>query len=227
MLYEPYGNSNSTFVAYTNILAVGKPMYVFYGYKTDGIVQTVNEGIDAGLTGNFAQPGEFKYVDVDGNGTWNENDRCIIGDPNPDWSASLGIDLSWKHFDFSIFFNGVFGGDVVNMASFNQPNNSHLRWTMDNPTNSYPRLNQSRQTKFSDWWIEDGSFVRIQNLTVGYSIPISKKNSARKVRLYLNVDNLHTFTGFKGYDPEVGMTGIYSGGYPRLRKWTIGADFTF
>lgn len=227
MLYENYGDSNSTFVAYTNILAVGKPMYVFYGYKTDGIVQTVNEGIDAGLTGNFAQPGEFKYVDVDGNGTWNENDRCIIGDPNPDWSASLGIDLSWKHFDFSIFFNGVFGGDVVNMASFNQPNNSHLRWTMDNPTNSYPRLNQSRQTKFSDWWIEDGSFVRIQNLTVGYSIPISKKNSARKVRLYLNVDNLHTFTGFKGYDPEVGMTGIYSGGYPRLRKWTIGADFTF
>jgi len=102
-----------------------------------------------------------------------------------------------------------------------------LRGTMDNPTNSYPRLNQSRQTKFSDWWIEDGSFVRIQNLTVGYSIPISKKNSARKVRLYLNVDNLHTFTGFKGYDPEVGMTGIYSGGYPRLRKWTIGADFTF
>jgi hypothetical protein len=88
MLYENYGDSNSTFVAYTNILAVGKPMYVFYGYKTDGIVQTVNEGIDAGLTGNFAQPGEFKYVDVDGNGTWNENDRCIIGDPNPDWSAS-------------------------------------------------------------------------------------------------------------------------------------------
>jgi hypothetical protein len=88
------------------------------------------------------------------------------------------------------------------MASFNQPNNSHLRWTMDNPTNSYPRLNQSRQTKFSDWWIEDGSFVRIQNLTVGYSIPISKKNSARKVRLYLNVDNLHTLLDSKDTIPK-------------------------
>lgn len=227
MLYENYGDSNSTFVAYTNILAVGKPMYVFYGYKVDGIVQTYTEGVEAGLSGDFAQPGEFKYVDIDGNNTVDERDRCIIGDPNPDWSASLGIDVSWKRFDFSVFFNGVFGSDVVNMSSFNQPNNSHLRWTTDNPTNDYPRLNINRQTKFSDWWIEDGSFVRIQNLTLGYSIPISKRNAARKIRLYMNVDNLYTFSGFKGYDPEVGMTGIYSGGYPRLRKWTIGADITF
>ena len=122
-----------------------------------------------------------------------------------DWSASLGIDVSWKRFDFSVFFNGVFGSDVVNMSSFNQPNNSHLRWTTDNPTNDYPRLNINRQTKFSDWWIEDGSFVRIQNLTLVYSIPISKRNAARKIRLYMNVDNLYTFSGFKGYDPEVGM----------------------
>lgn len=103
MLYENYGDSNSTFVAYTNILAVGKPMYVFYGYKVDGIVQTYTEGVEAGLSGDFAQPGEFKYVDIDGNNTVDERDRCIIGDPNPDWSASLGIDVSWKRFDFSVF----------------------------------------------------------------------------------------------------------------------------
>ena len=227
MLYENYGNSNSTFVSYTNILAVGHPMYVFYGYKVNGMVQSYADGLSAGLSGDFAQPGEYKYVDLDESGTIDENDRCIIGDPNPDWTSSLGIDVQWKNLDFSIFFNGVFGNDVVNMASFNQPNNSHLRWTVDNPTNEYPRLNMNRQTKFSDWWVEDGSFVRIQNMTLGYTIPLSKKKLARNVRFYVNVDNLYTFSGFKGYDPEVGMTGIYSGGYPRLRKWTIGADITF
>lgn len=227
MLYENYGNSNSTFVSFTNILAINHPMYVFYGYKVDGIIQSYAEGLSAGLSGDFAQPGEYKYVDVDGNGTVDENDRCIIGDPNPDWTSSLGLDVTWKNFDFSFFLNGVFGNDVVNMARFNQPNNSQLRWTTDNPTNSYPRLNINRQTKFSNWWIEDGSFVRIQNMTIGYTHPFSLKNSARSLRLYLSVDNLYTFTGFKGYDPEVSMMGIYSGGYPRLRKWTIGVNLTF
>lgn len=227
MLYENYGDANSTFVSYTNVLAVGHPMYVFYGYKVKGIVQSYAEGLSDGLSGDFAQPGEYKYVDLDGNGTVDEKDRCIIGNPNPDWTASLDIDVTWKHFDFSIFLNGVFGNDVVNMEKFNMPNNSQLRWTTDNPTNSYPRLDINRQTKFSNWWIEDGSFVRIQNLTLGYTLPFSKKFSSKSIRLYLSVDNLHTFTGFKGYDPEVSMLGIYSGGYPRLRKWTIGANITF
>ena len=136
-------------------------------------------------------------------------------------------DYTWRRFDFSIFFNGVFGNDVLNTKRFDQPSNMPMRWTADNPTNSYPRLNANRQTKLSDWWVEDGSFVRIQTMTLGYSIPFSKKDAARKIRLYVSADNLYTFTGFEGYDPEVGMTGIYSGGYPRLRKWTFGADFTF
>lgn len=230
MQYEYYGNQSEQFRAYTNILAVGQPMYVFYGYRTDGIVQSLAEGLSAGLSGDDAQPGEFKYVDIyDGDGleTVDENDMCIIGDPNPDWMASLGIDVSWRRFDFSIFFNGVFGNDVLNTKRFDQPSNMPMRWTADNPINSYPRLNANRQTKLSDWWVEDGSFVRIQTMTLGYSIPFSKKDAARKIRLYVSADNLYTFTGFEGYDPEVGMTGIYSGGYPRLRKWTFGADFTF
>jgi TonB-linked SusC/RagA family outer membrane protein len=227
MLYENYGDANSTFVAYTNILAVGQPMYVFYGYKVNGMVQSYAEGLSAGLSGDFAKPGEYKYVDVNGDGTVDENDRCIIGNPNPDWTASLGIDVKWKRLDFSVFLNGVFGNDVVDMERFNMPNNSPLRWTTDNPTNSYPRLNINRQTKFSDWWIEDGSFVRIQNMTLGYTLPFTIKNSAKSLRVYASVDNLHTFTSFKGYDPEVSVLGVYNGGYPRLRKWTIGASLTF
>ena len=230
MEYEWYGNQSEQFRAYTNILAVGQPMFVFYGYRTDGIVQSLDEGLAAGLTGSDAEPGEFKYLDIynaDGMETVDENDRCIIGDPNPDWSGSLNIDIAWRNLDFNVFFNGVFGNDVINTKKFNQPSNMPLRWTKDNPTNSYPRLNSSRQTKFSDWWIEDGSFVRIQNMSLGYTIPFNKVKWLSSIRLSVNVNNLYTFTKFSGYDPEVGMTGLYSGGYPRLRKWTFGIDINF
>lgn len=230
MLFEYYGNQLEQYRAYTNLLAVGQPMFVFYGYRTNGIVQSLADGLSAGLSGDDAKAGEFRYLDIyngDGLETIDENDQCIIGDPNPDWMGSLGIDVSWRRFDFSIFFNGVFGNDVVNTKAFDQPSNQPMRWTPDNPTENYPSLNANRQTKFSDWWIEDGSFVRIQTMTLGYTIPFTKRDAARKVRLYVSADNLYTFTKFKGYDPEVDMRGVYSGGYPRLRKWTFGADFTF
>ncbi len=227
MLYEYSGNSLEQYRDYTNILAIGKPVNVFYGYRVNGIIQTVNEGIDAGLTGDYAQPGEFKYMDLDGNGTINEADKCIIGDPNPDFTASLNLDLTWKNWNLNVFLNGVFGNDVLNTQKFGQPDSDPLRWTKDNPTNDYPSLRDGRQTKISDWWIEDGSFLRIQNVTLGYTFNFKKKCVLSKLHLYANVSNLYTFTSFKGYDPEVGLNGIYSGGYPRLRKWTFGLDLTF
>lgn len=230
MQFEYYGNSMEQFRSYTNILAVGQPMYVFYGYQVNGMVQSLAEGLEAGLSGDDALPGEFKYMDIyneDGMATLNEDDRCIIGDPNPDWTASLALNASWKNLDLSLFFNGVFGNDVLNTKRFGQPDNSPLRWTEDNPTNKYPRLNANRQTKLSDWWIEDGSFVRLQTITLGYTLPFRKNDTSKSVRLYVSGDNVFTFSKFGGYDPEVGILGIYYGGYPRLRKWTIGVDFTF
>lgn len=230
MQFEYYGNSMEQFRSYTNILAVGQPMYVFYGYQVNGMVQSLAEGLEAGLSGDDALPGEFKYMDIyneDGMATINEDDRCIIGDPNPDWTASLALNASWKNLDLSLFFNGVFGNDVLNTKRFGQPDNSPLRWTEDNPTNKFPRLNANRQTKLSDWWIEDGSFVRLQTITLGYTLPFRKNDTSKSVRLYVSGDNVFTFSKFGGYDPEVGILGIYYGGYPRLRKWTIGVDFTF
>lgn len=230
MQFEYYGNSMEQFRSYTNILAVGQPMYVFYGYQVNGMVQSLAEGLEAGLSGDDALPGEFKYMDIyneDGMATINEDDRCIIGDPNPDWTASLALNASWKNLDLSLFFNGVFGNDVLNTKRFGQPDNSPLRWTEDNPTDKYPRLNANRQTKLSDWWIEDGSFVRLQTVTLGYTLPFRKNDTSKSVRLYVSGDNVFTFSKFGGYDPEVGILGIYYGGYPRLRKWTIGVDFTF
>lgn len=232
MEYEVVGNLREQYRAYTNILAIGQPINVFYGYKTNGIIQTLQEGLAAGLTGEYAQPGEFKYVNIyDGDGTVgviNENDRCIIGDPNPDFTASLNLAFRWKNFDASIFLNGVFGNDVLNTKMFGDPHNAAFRWTPDNATNEYPRLRNNRQTMLSDYWIEDGSFVRIQNLSAGYTFQLPKqKVFAERVRLYMNASNLYTFTKFDGYDPEVDQIGVYTGGYPRLRKWTVGVDITF
>lgn len=227
MLFEYSGNSLEQYRDYTNILAISQPVYAFYGYKVDGIVQTLNEGIDAGLSGEYAQPGEFKYVDINGDGQISEADKCIIGDPNPDFTASLALNFTYKNLDASIFLNGVFGQDVLNTKKFGEASNSPFRWTPDNPTNDYPSLRDGRQTKISDWWLENGSFLRVQNASIGYTFKMPQRSFLEKARLYLNVQNLYTFTGFKGYDPEVGLNGVYSGGYPRLRKWTIGLDLTF
>lgn len=227
MLFEYSGNSLEQYRDYTNILAIGQPVNVFYGYKVDGIVQTLNEGIDAGLSGDYANPGEFKYMNLNGDSEISEADKTIIDDPNPDFTASLALNLSWKKFDVSVFFNGVFGQDVLNTKAFGEPSNSPLRWTPDNPTNKYPSLRDGRQVKISDWWIEDGSFLRVQNLNIGYTFDLPKKSFLSKARIYMNASNLYTFTKFKGYDPEVGLDGVYSGGYPRLRKWTFGLDLTF
>ena len=227
MLFEYSGNSLEQYRDYTNILAIGQPVNVFYGYKVDGIVQTLNEGIDAGLSGDYANPGEFKYMNLNGDSEISEADKTIIGDPNPDFTASLALNLSWKKFDVSVFLNGVFGQDVLNTKAFGAPSNSPLRWTPDNPTNKYPSLRDGRQVKISDWWIEDGSFLRVQNLNIGYTFDLPKKSFLSKARIYMNASNLYTFTKFKGYDPEVGLNGVYSGGYPRLRRWTFGLDLTF
>jgi hypothetical protein len=224
MQYEYSGNSLPQFRQYANILAIGHPMNVFYGYKVDGIIQTTQEGLKDGLTGLQAQPGEFKYVDLNGDGVIDQKDQTIIGNPNPKFSMSLALNLSYKRFSASVFFNGEFGQDVLNTQAFNQPSNEPLRWTPDNPTNNYPSLRSGRQEKFSNWWIENGSFVRIQNVNLGYTVDLPQNMS---VRFFVNASDLFTFTNFKGYDPEVGTNGIYYGGIPRIRKVTVGTNLTF
>ena len=224
MLYQFYGNSIEMYRDNPNLLAIGQPVNVFYGYRTDGIVQNVDDGIEAGLEGEEADPGEFKYVDINNDGSIDNNDKTIIGDPNPDFTASINLSVSYKNFDASVFLNGVFGNDVINTQAFNQPNNRPFRWTPDNPTNAYPSLRDGRFTRFADWWIEDGTFVRVQNLNLGYTIHLP---SNIKARIFLNASNLYTFSKFNGYDPEVGLDGRYWGGIPRLRKWTVGLNLTY
>lgn len=213
-----------------NILAIGKPVNVFYGFRTDGIVQTLYEGMAAGLTGDMAQPGEFKYVDLDENGSFGEEDKCIIGDPNPDFLASLTLNLRWKNLDLELFFNGSYGNDILNTQRFGTASTQPLRWTADNPNNTYPSLRESRhEYRLSDFWIEDGSYLKLQNLNIGYNIPLNpKKCFLSNIRIAFNVSDLFTITNFSGYDPQmVGLDGIYWGGFPTLRQYTFDFKFTF
>lgn len=227
MKYEFSGSTVEAFRAVPNILAVGQPINVFYGYKVDGIIQSEQEGLAAGLTGDLAQPGEFKYVDLNEDGVIDDNDRALIGDPNPDVIASLNLSARYKNFDLSLFFNSSFGQDVFNTKAFSEPNNQPLRWTQDNTTNNYPSLKEGRTVYMSDWYVEDGSFVRLQNLSFGYNIDNLGLSWLKGGRVFMNATNLFTITDFEGYDPEVSGDGIYWGGYPKLRDWTLGVEFTF
>lgn len=223
--YEYCGPSLDQFNANPCIYAVGMPMYMFYGYKVNGIIQS---GEDPGFasTDGKDQPGEFKYVDLNGDYAIDEKDRCIIGNPNPDFTMSLNLSLRWKNLDVSMFLNGVFGGDVIYNGYTSDPRVKVKRWSIDNPTNQYPRLNSSRSYLFSNYFVQDGSFVRIQNINVAYTIPLKAK-AIRAVKVFGSVDNLYTFTKFDGYDPEVGVEGIYWGGYPKFRKYNFGVSLQF
>ncbi len=226
MYYEVTGSPISMFNQNASIYAVGHPMNVFYGYRVNGIIQ---EGEDPGFIdpdGLKDRPGELKYVDLTGDYAITAEDRCIIGDPNPDFTASLNLSLRWKNLDLSVFLYGVYGNDVLYNNYTFSPRVKAKRWTPDNPTNDFPRLNNARQYWLSDYFIQDGSFLRIQNITLGYNIDL-KSRFLRSIRVYANIDNLCTFTRFDGYDPEVGLDGIYWGGYPKFRKYTIGLDLNF
>lgn len=225
MQYEVSGPALAMFNQNISIYAVGQPMNVFYGYKTNGIIQS---GEDPGFISvdGKDQPGEFRYVDLNDDYEINEKDRTIIGDPNPDFMASLNLAIEWRSFDLSVFLNGVFGNDVVFNGMTYSPRVKEKRWTEDNPTNQYPRLNANRSNLFSDYFIQDGSFIRIQNVSLGYNLK-SKKLPFKSMRFYTVISNLYTFSKFDGYNPEVGLDGVYWGGYPKLRRYTLGIDFKF
>ena len=126
----------------------------------------------------------------------------------------------------NVFLYGVYGNDVLYNGYTYSPRVKAKRWTVDNPTNDFPSLNSIRQYYLSDYFIQDGSFLRIQNVNLSYDWKPEVKWIGN-VRFSLSVDNLATFTKFDGYDPEVGLDGIYWGGYPKFRKYSFGVDINF
>ncbi len=229
-------------IPYTNLTRFeeGFSPFYFYAYKTDGIFQSQAE-IDAHATQNGAQPGDIRYVDVNGDGTIDDNDRTEIGDPFPDFTLGWNIGFDVKGFDFSMFTYASVGQDIYrayerNLNYTNRFASTLDRWTGPGTSNSEPRVtfvDSNNNRRASDRYIEDGSFVKIKNIQLGYTLPDSVNESIgfTQIRFFGQVKNAFVFTDYSGYDPEIstgiGDTGIDRGSYPQPRIWTLGLNLKF
>lgn len=240
---EPlYGNSEKT---RTEVNMV--PGY-FYGYKCDGIFQNTEE-LNAHTNDKgkklqpYAQPGDFRFVDVNKDGELNADDRTMIGSPWADFTSGLNITLGYKNFDVAMSFYASVGNDLVNENNSELFNCvgytnkiaglSDMAWHGEGTSNTVPRLstvdNNENFVKFSSFFIEDGSFLRMKNLQIGYNI--DKIKFMQKFRLYIAALNLFTITKYSGVDPEVagGVTSFGFGGwgYPTQRTFVFGINMNF
>jgi TonB-linked SusC/RagA family outer membrane protein len=221
----------------------GRPFGFFYGYIHDGIFQNQNEisnykYANGKLIQPNAQPGDIRWKDVDGKDGITPDDRTMIGNPNPDWSYGLTLTADWKNIDFSAFFQGVQGNEIFKL--YRRPNvlyanwdRSYLeRWHGEGTSNWIPKIIEadSRNTQeISTLHVEDGSYVRLKVLQLGYTFPQSftKKVLINKLRLFVQGENLFTITDYTGLDPEVGTRNGYdSGTFPQARIFSFGVNVT-
>lgn len=228
--------------------AVGTPMGVFYGVKTDGIFQTQDE-INAyvGTSGSKiqpnAKPGDIKFIDNNGDGSITDADRVTMGSPYPDFTGGLNLNLEYKGFDMNMFIYAALGQEVYDATRRYDMNGTNYRaewlnrWTGPGTSNYYPRVtfvddNQNMKT-VSDFFIHDGSYIRLRNITLGYTLPknMTEYLKIKNIRFYVTAENLLTFTKYKGYDPEIGggvfSNGIDHGIYPQARTVIGGVNITF
>jgi TonB-linked SusC/RagA family outer membrane protein len=214
----------------------------FYGYKTDGLFQNQGEISKAPTQAN-AKPGDIRYVDINNDGKIDGNDRTKIGDPFPNFTMGWSLNLDFKGFDFTTFVYASVGNDVYrayerNLAMTNKFRGVLARWTGEGSTNDaknprYTFIDANNNTRASDRYVEDGSFVKIKDIQLGYTLPSSvyKNKVFSKIRIYAQVKNAYTFTKYSGYDPEISGgifdTGIDRGAYPQARTYSMGIDFKF
>lgn len=210
----------------------------FYGYKTNGLFQTAKEVADA-PTQTGAQPGDIRFVDMNGDGKITAADQTQIGDPFPDFTMGWNLNIEYKNFDFNAFTYASVGNDIYRAyernANFSNKYRSVLaRWTGPGTTNDarnprYTFSDVNSNIRVSDRYVEDGSFIKIKNIQLGYTFPASvTKKLFSKLRVYVQVKNAFTFTEYSGYDPEISGgvldTGIDRGSYPQSRTYAIGLD---
>ena len=221
-------------------MEAGYPMGYFIGYKTDGIFQTQDEINNSAVTNIAAQPGDFKFVDQNGDGVIDLDDRVDLGNPLPAATMGLNISLDYKKWDFVAYAFASLGNEIVrnyerNQQLVNKPNSYLNRWTGPGTTNSFPRVSigATSNTVFSDFYVEDGSFVRLQNAQIGYTFSNNNEDSKiDKFRIYLSGNNLFTLTKYSGYDPTAGTGapiggGIDQGFYPSASTILLGVNVKF
>ena len=223
----------------------GFPIGYFIGYETDGIFQTQEEIDNSPVTQEGAVPGDLRFVDQDGDGKISFNDdsdKTMIGTPIPKITLGYNINISYEGFDLSSNFFAAIGQDIVRNYERQQPFANQLnynldRWTGQNSTNTNPRLTTdlNRNTIFSDYFVEDGSFLRLKNLQLGYTFnpKLTQRVKINSTRIYVAANNLLTLSKYRGYDPDIGSSGgplasgIDYGFYPQARTIMAGISLKF
>ena len=244
-----YLNNREAFIGGDIRLIPGQPMGVYYGYVCDGIFQNAAE-VANHATQEGAAPGRLRYRDLNGDGVINDQDRCIIGNPNP--AVSLGLNLNFKYRDFSLdaFFAGDFNYDIINHTksllysmstgpalTCNRASDILYRsWTPENTDADIPALalaDNNNEARFSSYYVENGSYMKLKYLRLSYSLPekICSKFAATNLDVYFQVENVFTITKYSGLDPEL-LPSTYGsrideGAYPRPRTFTIGLNLGF
>lgn len=247
---DDLGYGQTTYLTSTSLSEIGEPLGMWYMYKMLGIFQSQEEinnykNAEGKVIQPNALPGDIKYDDYNGDGQISSEDRQIVGNPWPKLEMGFNFTASWKGIDFALNSYGRFGQTVYNGAAYtagdfqnNQNNfNGIVPWTQEHPVNDRPRIvyGDSRNTRYDqDRWLEDGSFFRISDITLGYSLPTSaiRKIGLEKVRFSVTGKNLVTFTKYSGLDPEFADGGIWTIGYdgcsfPNPRAVQFGLSLTF
>lgn len=226
---------------------VGSPISAFYGFVSDGIYQTQEE-IDNGPVDKIGQqisPGDLRFKDLNDDGFIDEADRKVIGNPTPKFTYGLNFSASYLAFDFSMLLQGVTGNDIYNYVyqqgtigdpryneGINRLTDVKDRWTPENPNGGFPRLSfrdndYSKNSRFSDFWLQNGSYMRVKNIQIGYTLnkKITDKMKIERWRFYVSASNLLTVTNYKGFDPEIGINSTgYTDVFSANRDLQLGID---
>ena len=224
----------------------GYPIGYFYGYKTAGIFQNQAQVDATKAKYDDAKPGDVIFVDYDGDGEITDDDRTMIGNPHPDFTAGLNLWFSYKGFDLNITGYGAFGQQIAKSyrSFFDSPRENFTRdflncWTGEGTSNRYPTLtlcNDRNWSNISEIYIENGDYFKVSNVTLGYDFSrlFGKKSLVSKARLYVSAQNLLTITKYSGMDPEIGygfdedwVSGIDLGYYPSARTFLVGVNLSF
>lgn len=224
----------------------GRPIGYFWGLKTDGIFQNQQEIDEWILAGNGTlqdnpQPGDVRFLDIDHDGKIDDNDRVDLGNGMPKFTYGFNINLYYKNFDLGLVATGAAGFKIVQSYRNQVNKNSNYttrildRWTGEGTSNTIPRVTDSNiNWMFSDLYTQDGDYLRLSNLTIGYNFaPLINQKWCSQARLYFQVQNLATWTKYDGMDPEIGygtsnwVSGVDLGYYPRPRTYLIGVNLSF
>ena len=246
LISEFYSGGSGRIGAMTRT-SVGEPISYFYGRNVLGIFQTAAE-VAAHATQDGAGVGRFKYEDINGDGVINDNDRTKIGDPHPDLLFGMNLNMAYKNWDMSMFWNGSMGNDIFDYTAlyyetpyfFNGGRSTRVldSWSPTNTGAALPALSETilnnEFTSANSFFVRDGSYLRLRTLQIGYTLPdtIASKLGASSARVYYNGTNLLTLTDFTGLDPEVPRggaldIGVYSAQYPTNSASSLGINIKF